>query len=267
MKKSSLLLSLGLVASLLLVLFLTSCGMNSAKSQKEREEILEEIMSYQDKLPFNIPGTSITLTDIAVDNDIIVYTCRVGSEDWDDMSLASEVSNTDRNMARVISNISSEAVDKFIVHGLGLKYIYTSEETGETLMEVELSADKMKEIKAKVNSGELQPYTMIELSQMEISKMEIPSQIEEGVWITDAYIEGNKIYYIATIENEIDPSGISNADLREMKEELIEDLKNEGLIMMRKTEIVKENIHFVYVYKDSRGQEFARIDISPYDFE
>ena len=89
-------------------------------------------------------------------------------------------------MARVISNVSSEAVDKFIEHGLGLKYIYTSEETGETLLEVEMSADKMKEIRDKVDSGELQPYTMIELSQMEIAKMEIPSQIEEGVWMTDA---------------------------------------------------------------------------------
>ena len=66
--------SLGLIASLLLVLFLASCGTNSAKSQKEREEILKEIMSNKDKLPFNIPGTSISITDIAIDNDIIAYT-------------------------------------------------------------------------------------------------------------------------------------------------------------------------------------------------
>lgn len=257
--------SIDLIASILFVSFLISCGANSVKPQKEREEILNEIMSYKDKLPYNIPSTSISITDITVDNDVIVYTCKVGSEDWDAMSLASEVSNTDRNMARVISNVSSEAVDKFIEHGLGLKYIYTSEETGETLLEVEMSADKMKEIRDRVDSGELQPYTMIELSQMEIAKMDIPSQIEEGVWMTDAYIEGNKIYYIATIENEIDASDLSNSDLREMKEGLIEDLKNEGLLMAHKKEIVKENIHIVYVYKDSRGKEFAKIDIGPYD--
>lgn len=50
-----------------------------------------------------------------------------------------------------------------------------------------------------------------------------------------------------------------------MKEDLIEDLKNEGLLMAYKKEIVKENIHIVYVYKDSRGKEFAKIDIGPYD--
>lgn len=259
--------SIGLIAGLLLVLFLYSCGANSAKSQKEREEILKEIMSYQDRLPFNIPGTTISITDIAVNDDVVSYTCVIGEDDWGDMSLVSEVASTDRNMARVISNVSNEAVDKFIEHGLGLKYIYKSAETGNILLEIEMSAEKMKEIRDKISKGELQAYTMIELSKMELAKLEIPSQIEEGVWLTDAYIEGSKIYYIATVENEIDPSDISKADLREMKEGLIDDLKKEGLIMMRKKEIVKENIHFVYVYKDSRGQEFARIDISPYDFD
>lgn len=252
-------------ASLVVVLFFTSCVGNSTQSKQEREEILQEIMSYQDRLPYNIPGTSISITDIEVEQDIIAYTCKVGTEDWNAMSLASEVSNSDRNMARVISNVSNEAVDKFINHGLGLKYIYTSDITGETLLEVEMSAEKMKEIRDKVNSGEIQPYTMLELSQMEIAKMEIPSQIDEGVWMTDAYIKGNKIYYVATIENEIDASDLSSSDLREMKEGLIEDLKNEGLLMAHKKEIVKENIHIVYVYKDSRGKEFAKIDIGPYD--
>lgn len=256
---------LKLVADLFVIILLTSCGMNSSKSTKEREEILKEITSYQDKLPYNIPNTSISITNIAVDNDIIVYTCKVSSEDWDAMSLASEVSNTDRNMARVISNVSNDAVEKFIEHGLGLKYIYTSDETGETLLEVEMSAEKMKEIKNKVESGEIQPYTMIELSQMEIAKMDIPSQIEDGVWLTDAYIEGNKIYYIATIENEIDSSDLSVSDLKDMKEGLIEGIKTEGLLMIHKKEIVKENIHIIYVYKDCRGKEFARIDIEPDD--
>lgn len=257
--------SLGLIANMLIVMFLASCGINSAKSKKEREEILKEIMSYQDKLPYNIAGTSLSITDIALDNDIIIYTCNVGNEDWEDMFLSSEASNADRNLARVISNVPSNEVDKFIDYGLGLKYIYISDETGEPLLEVEMSAEKMKEIRDKINTGEIEPYSLIEIAQMELSKMDIPSQLEEGVWLSDAYIEGNIIYYIATIENEVDESDLSNADLREMKEGIIEDLKNEGLVMIHKKEIIKENIHFVYVYKDSRGIEFARVDISPYD--
>lgn len=55
--------SISFIAGLLLALFLISCRANSAKSQKEREGLLKEIMSYKDKLPFNIPGTSISITE------------------------------------------------------------------------------------------------------------------------------------------------------------------------------------------------------------
>lgn len=172
MEKSN--LKLKLITDLFVIILLTSCGMNPSKSTKEREEILKEITFYQDKLPYNIPNTSISITNIAVDNDIIVYTYKVGNEDREAMSLAAEVSDTDWNMTRVISNVSNDAVDKFIEHGLGLKYIYTSDETGEIVLEVEMSAEKMKEIKNKVESREIQPYTMIEITQMELAKLDIP---------------------------------------------------------------------------------------------
>lgn len=61
---------LKLVADLFVIILLTSCGMNSSKSTKEREEILKEITSYQDKLPYNIPNTSISITNIAVDIEL-----------------------------------------------------------------------------------------------------------------------------------------------------------------------------------------------------
>lgn len=252
-------------AILLCVLISVSCNNTGKRATKEREGILQEIMSYKSRLPYSIPGTSIAITDIEAEDDVIVYTCEIGSEDWESMSLSSEVANTDRNMARVMSNVSKDAVDKFIEHGLGLKYIYKSAETGDKLLEVEMSSEKMKEIRDKVDTGEIQPYTMIELAQIELAKMEIPAQIEEGVWITDAYIEGNNIYYVATIEGELDSSDLSSSDLREMKDDIIEGVKEEGLIMFHKKEIIRENIHFIYIYKDSRGIEFARFNIGPYD--
>ena len=91
--------------------------------------------------------------------------------------------------------------------------------------------------------------------------MEIPSQIDEGVWLTDVYIRGNNIYYEATIENEIDPSDMSSSDLADMRALLIESLREEGLIILHKKELVKEGVRFNYIYKDSRGKEFAKITI------
>ena len=63
----------------------------------------------------------------------------------------------------------------------------------------------------------------------------------------------------------MNPSDFISSDKEEMKETLIESIKEEWLIMRHKKEIIKENVHFVYIYKDNRGEEFARIDISPYD--
>jgi len=244
---------------------LCSCINTSKKANKEREDILKELTSYQDRLPYTVPGTRFTVTDISVDNDIVVYTCSVCNEDWDSMAMSSDIANSDRNMARVVSNVSDEAVKKFIELGIGLKYIYTSEETGEILLEIEMSTDKLKEIKDKVDNGELEAYSIIEIAQMELAKLEIPSQVEEGVWLTDAYIEGHNVNYVATIEAELNPSDFISSDKEEMKETLIESIKEEWLIMRHKKEIIKENVHFVYIYKDNRGEEFARIDISPYD--
>ena len=39
--------------------------------------------------------------------------------------------------------------------------------------------------------------------------------------------------------------------------------KEEKMLKLYKKNIVREGIHFVYVYNDSRGIEFARIDIGP----
>jgi len=245
---------------------LCSCGNNTKqKDAKEREGILKELTSYQERLPYTVPGTKFTITDISVENDIVVYTCSVFNEDWDAMSMSSDFVSSDRNMARVISGMSSDAVNKFIKHGIGLKYIYTSKETGEKLLEIEMSSEKLKEVRDKVESGEIEAYTILELAQMEIAKMEIPSQVDEGVWITDAYIDGHNVYFIATIEAELDSSNLSSSDKEEMKGSLIDGLKEEWLITRHRKEMIKEDFHFIYIYKDNRGIEFARFDISPYD--
>lgn len=240
-----------------------SFGMQSCNSQKERDMLLQEILSYNKRLPYSIPGTTLTITDISIDGDNVVYNCKIGKEDFEEMSSLSEVSSSDRNMARVLSNISRYSVDKLIEHELGIKYIYRSADSDKELLKINMTAEKIKEIRDKVNSGEIQPYTMIELSKIEISKMDVPSQIDEGLWLTDAYVEGNAIYYIVTLENEIESSEISSFELGKIRRNIINDLKNNGLLEIRKKEIAKENIHFIYIYKDKRGCEIARFDIGP----
>lgn len=242
-----------------------SCGEVKRKiaQRAQLKATKKELAELKKQLPMNIEGTSIMITDVELQNDIVAYTAQVDKETWEAIAINTEIANSDRNFARVLSNIGQEAVKTFISSGLGIKYIYLSAETQEVLEEVEMSPDKLREVNAKMKKGEIEAYTLIELSQMELDKMELPSQIEEDIWITDAYIKGHDIYYEATFDYEIDAANVSFADLNDLKKELIDGLKDDQIITLHKKEMFQENIHFIYIYKDSRGKEWARVSISP----
>ena len=250
-----------------LILILVSCGLKSSNKNSfdkhERELVEEEIASFKQNLPYEIAGKGFVMTNVEIANELVIYTYKVSKENWDVMFLSHEVSSSDRNIARVISNIDKETINKLIRSGLGVKYVYVSQETNRTLLEIEVQSNKLKEVSDKLGKGEIEPYTLLELSKIELAKMEIPFQVGEGLWLTDAYIKGNNIYYIATFEYEIDKSNISDEDIAEVKESCIAYLREEPLISSRKEEFIKENIHFVYIYKDSRGKECMTVSIAP----
>lgn len=245
----------------------TSCNSMGKKANKviKREQMMSELEAYKANLPMEISGTGIYIDNVQIENDMVVYTCKLPAEMWQTMSLSKEASTSDCNMARVISNVDRRYAQNFIDAGLGLKFIYKSSETGGILMEVEMSAKKLEEILKKLQNNEIEPYTLMELTQMEISQMNIPSQMGDGIWLTDVYIKGNAIFYNVTIENVIDKDDISYADVENLKRECIMSLRGEKLMTIHKKEFIRENIHFIYVYKDSRGIEFARINIGPED--
>lgn len=260
------------VVNILLVcitLVLSSCVLKSSNKNSDglhdREMLEAELADFKRSLPYEIAGNGFVVTNIEIVNDFIIYTCKVSKENWDAMSLTQEVSSSERNIARAISNFDKEMVTKFIKSGLGLKYEYVSKEDNRTLLKIEVQPDKLKDIFAKLERGEIEPYTLLELTKMELGKMEIPAQMGDGVWLTDAYIKGNNIYYIATFEYEVDKSNISTEDIEELKNSSIAALREEPLLTARKKELVKENIHIVYIYKDSRGKECMRVSIAPQD--
>ncbi len=244
----------------------SSCGSPGKKQNEiERQKLISVIESEKPRFPLEVgDGSGIYVDDVQIEKDMIVYSFLYPDEMLEVISLNKETSTSDRNLARTISYFG-KLVQSYIDAGFGLKFIYKSSETREVLMEIEMSPEKLEEISKKLQNGEIEPYTLIELTRMELARMDVPVQIDEGVWLTDAYVKGNNIYYIATIENEIDKENISYSDIEEIKEGCIESIREERLFAVHKEEIFRENIHFISVYKDNRGIEVARIDISPED--
>lgn len=250
-----------------LTLILVSCSLKSSNKNSfdkhERELVEDEIATFKQNLPYEIAGKGFVMTNVEIANELVIYTCKVSKENWDAMFLSQEVSSSDRNIARAISNMDKETINKLIRTGLGMKYVYVSQETNRTLLEIEVQSNKLKDVSDKLEKGEIEPYTLLELTKIELAKMEIPSQMDEGLWLTDAYVKDNNIYYIATFEYEVDKSNITDDDIAEVKESCIAALREEPLISSRKKELIKENIHFVYIYKDSRGKECMTVSIAP----
>lgn len=246
-----------------------SCGLKSTNknsiNEQERKMVEEELATFKRSLPYEIAGSGFVMTNVEIVDDIVIYTCQVSEENWDAMSLTQEVSSSERNIARVISNLDKEAIGKFIRSGFGIKYVYVSQENDSTLLEVEVQPNKLKEVFDKLENGEIEPYSLLEITKMELAKMEIPSKMDEGLWLTDAYVDGQNIYYIITLENEVDKSDISEEDIEEVKKSCIAYIREEPLITAHKKEVLKENVHFVYIYKDSRGKECMRVSITPQD--
>lgn len=266
MKRKLLIILLGIIFCNVAIT-LMSCNHVPKKGIKEqrREEIRQAVRLHKLRCPYVVPNAGITIVDIDVDDDYMIVKVEVTDGYYKSTLLTPEMANSDRNVARCISSYSNNIIDMFVEYEFGMKYIYTSQETGETLLEIKIPAKKLKEVKEKVKTGEIQAYTLIELTEMELADMSFPTQIEEGLWLTDAYIQGNIIYYVYNFENKIDASDVSQSEIYELRELCIDGLREEFGALMFKQSIIKENIHFVYIYKDNRGKEFARINIGPDD--
>lgn len=255
----------GCLAIISMLFILCSCD-NAVKKlirNGEREKIVNELLLLKNELPMKVDNTEVEMTDVSVDGDTLVFECSVPNEYWEMIQPTIDKANTDRNVARLVESLKDGYADKLIAGGLGFKYVYRNNNSGKYLFSICASPERLKDLKDRLDRGALKPYSTLELTQMEIEKMKLPSKIEDGVWLTDAYIKGNSLFYDIKVEAKIDPANLSSADVADMRQSIIESLKEEKMLKLYKKNIVKEGIHFVYVYNDSRGIEFARIDIGP----
>lgn len=230
---------------------------------REREKIVNELLMLKNELPQEIDNTGIVITDANVDGDTLVCSCTMTEGNWDLIKPTVDKANNDRNVARVVESMDESYINKLIAGGMGFKYIYRHKDSNKYLFSVTVAPERLKDIKDRMDRGVLKPYNLLELSQMEIDKMKFPCKIDEEVWLTNAYIRSNSIFYEGKVDAEIEPSESSAADVADMRQGVIEGLKEEPLLKVHKKSIVSEGIHFVYIFRDSRGVEFARIDVGP----
>lgn len=230
-----------------------------------RAEIVAEFESMKKTLPLEIPNTPMTIIDLYFEDDIVVFVSSIPKHALlKPSSETDEIVNSDKNIARILSNMGMDKVEQFIKSGLGIKYIYKDSDSGEVLQTIEMECEKLKEIKEGIEKGDIQPYTALEVFQADIDAVDFPFEAEEGVWVTGAYIQGNTVYYISKVDNYINAEDFPEASRQMIKQGIVEGLKN-SLVGAHKKEMAQKGIKLVYIYKDNRGVEFARIVITADD--
>ena len=242
---------------------LTQSKNKEVNSTVEKEDSVSLIESYKKLLPYELMDKDMTVTDINVEGNTVVYTISVQDKVWKTMSIDKDVVNAEKDMARIISYIGKELVQNCIEDGMGIKYVYVSSDTKKVLKETEMSPGKLEEICKKIADGELPAYTMLEMSNFEHKKIEFPYEIGTYELVTDTYVEGNNIYYIVKCDFEADQSRVSSQDFQATKIIDIMRFREKALIFMHKKEIFEDDIHYIIVYKDNRDVEFIHDDITP----
>ena len=256
-----------LIACFLILIVSCTGNKNQGNSYdiKVRQEIVDEIEKMKPHFPIQIPNTPLTIDDVHVEGDLVIFEAAMPKSLWEDgMAFGSDVANSDKNVARMLTNVNQEQLEKFIKAGLGIRYGYKSLESGETFMTIAADCERLQRVKDGVASGEIVPYTALEIFQMEIDKYEFPCEIEDGIWMTDGYLSGTTVYYITNLDSDITSDDLSYSDIREMKQGILEGLK-ESLVSVHKKEMEQKGIRVICVYKNKDGDEFARIEISSDD--
>lgn len=255
------------IISLISVLVIVSC-VNRTSKTKSKEAVKQELISGLEKnkasLPMKAPYSNIWITNMELKDDIMTYTCELSIEEWKIMAMPKEEANSDKNIARVIELIEPQFIQLLIENEVGIKYVYLNNETKEEFLVLSIDPQRLGNVKKMLDNGEIESYTIMELFKIEVDNFDLPTQLDEELWLTDAYISDKNIFYEISFEEELNDSDIDFSSMPEIKSNIISGLK-EVPLWIKKKEIIEEQIYIIYIYKDSRGKELFRIEITPTD--
>ncbi len=244
------------------VLCLLSCSQKPKVDEELREEIIQEFMELKSQLPMKIEGTNYTMLDLELDGDLFAFTVSVPMDTWSNDALSQGDANSDKNIARVIYNYDDEQLQMLIDANLGFKYTYVAAHDNRTLMTVTIPPQKIDEVKQQLKDGTLVPYTIAEVVDLQVAQMAFPQEMGDEVWLTDMYTRDGDVYCEALLEYEVDPSYITDDVLASIKQDLIAALAQDPTLQVNKRQLQKENTRFIYIYKDNRGVQVAKVTVT-----
>lgn len=246
----------------LLVAICAAVSMMACTNNDKHEEIKTAVEQMQKQMPIRVPGTTMWITKAELKADILMYTYGMTREEWNEMAVNESMMQSDRNKARTMANLGDKVCQTLIDAKLGFGATYVEKETNDVFAVLSVGAEEFAEIYKKMQTGEIEPYSVMEMMNEELAGMELPMQVDEGVWLTSAAVRDNAIFYDYTIDSD-DELEVFGEDLEnEIKTSLIDELVKQNPIRICKKQMLREGIRFVYTYSDSFDNVLCVIEIT-----
>ncbi len=252
-------LAINLVAIGIFMTILVSCNnqKTGSISQADRLALNDELNSLRSQIPYELSGTGIYITSAEVGDSCVELTIAVPQEIID-LIISVDYLNTDRSVSQAVLGLG-ELCNYLVEKNVGITYRYENMSTGQELCTVVIGPERLKRVMTEVKSGDTQPYSLLEVCRIQASSAQYPIDMGDGTWMTNAYVEGNTIYYEYRCDFDF---VIDNETRRIIREEMENEIAGTPLFIYNKEKAINEDIHLVYIYKSQKGKLLFKIDIS-----
>jgi len=232
-----------------MLLLAVSCGGNS----NARLEKLVKTIDNECPKQINSEVDFGTVTGAKLDGDNVVITVSMNEEFFNIKTLQDNEDLLMMNLRNILSSPTADTealLDELEKGNGGITYVYVGRQSGEQVSAT-LSADEIKRLRnANSNPDELLA------SQIEISNIHLPLQVDEMTVLKSIFREGDNVVYLY----EIDEEQIAIQQIEAVRELFAEELLNEVKANVNSSKLFfnacrNAKVNLIYRYSGNASDE------------
>lgn len=240
--------------TLLSLLVLSSC------SEVARKAIDKEIQNSNQQLPVVI-AEGISFDSLAnVDGNLVFYYSV--SKTMQDMNIGLDLNNETFLSSFVSKQIS--LVDKVILADMGIQTVFLDADTKEAVKVVTVENERLRSVRDKVRTGEVETPSYIEQVKLEFEKCKLPVEVSDGLFLVKQYVNDDNAIcyeYVLNVDANREELEINDEDVENDRLNVLAALEQTMTLKVRKDDIKREVSKFTYIYKNTNDEELYSFSI------
>ena len=253
--------------SILSLVILTLLFSLSSCTKLSRQNVMKIVEETKKGLPKAV-SEDVTFTDINIKENMIEITCKLSEKQWNDMQELQgfkDVKKSDRYKATLLSCLQDKAISSFVNADYGVRFLFYTPSTEDKVMTVDILSTELAELYEKIKNGKVKEFSVLDYIQMDMEKTEFPIELNDEFSISEGYVKGKNVCYVLKVGGEMEglkPSPELDSLFTELCTAVCQETED---AFEDKLEIMANEIHLVYILKNSKNVEISRVDFGPKD--